>query len=755
MDPSRFLLMNAAAETLRKLLSRLSAGEGIQPSLDCAKQGLRKAGVCSVILLGISKDNACRCFVLSSCPLGVINCQELLADWKDRTLGGAPFMISLEENTELRKAARLPSRAIGWVFPVAMASRSGYVIFAFSPSTLQPSPKGLSEIANCLAIAYVQEHYKKNAKAARSRGQELEAINRSLLPTSPEIPAIEYALGIMAKALKLRFVAFYASSPTGGTQLKLISFYPKNLLLAPLEIDCRSLCNPEETCDRCDRSSGIPRCIKRIALGSPELQSPNELYWEAVGIRWMDRATSSAVCTIASSKEGCQGWGMVLASRSSTLGSLSAGTGLSFLRSSAKSISRSFLKAPFGEGGTFTLEPKSIALFRQNSLFSGGRAVRISWEIRDAETWLVRSISENASAIGYRPSELIGQNFAEIVHVEDLDRLRAEVVELLEKGSTCWEQRYRIVGANGEVRHIYDYTRSVGVTNKGFPFYLDGLLLEVTGEVEVRANWEKAMQDLKWFTYAASHDLKEPTNTIVGRLRMAQREIERLVGKMDGGGTTSELKESLVGGGSRSIGYLVGRSLLAAKRLGDLTDDLLSYSRISRHEPELAEVESGEAIADALDGLAEAIETSGAQVEILSVLPRIYCDRYKFEMLIQNLVENSIKFAKPNAPPEIFISCQLQSVATSTSSLIHSQQRQAWRFTVADNGIGFDSASDGDRVFQPFSRLHSPEDYEGAGIGLASCEKIVSLWEGKIWAESVPGEGASFSFTVPSPPGIK
>ena len=449
-------------------------------------------------------------------------------------------------------------------------------------------------------------------------------------------------------------------------------------------------------------------------------------------------------------------WGTLICFSTKELADHKLKTLHGFAKTIIYSLSKNLLTSPGGLGGDIPLNTLQYndALYRHNQLFSGGKAVRISWELCASGSWNVCSISKNAgAAIGYEPQEILGKNFVEAVYDEDLDSFLGEAIGALERNIRSWEQKYRIVGAKGEVRHLYEYIRVAfrGASPES-PILLDGLLLDITDEVESRTNLEKTLQNLEWFTYAASHDLKEPTNTIIGRLRMATREIDGLIAASDANTLTPiQVTEALSGKSSHSIHYLIERSLLAAKRLGSLMDDLLSYSRISRHIPEMTLFRSSDAIASVLDGLAEAIKNSGAQIQILSEMPQIYGDRYKFEVLVQNLIENSIKFIKPGTVPEIFISCQLKiSETASTLTLAPALPKHEWQFTVADNGIGFNSATESKKVFQPFGRLHSFEQYEGTGLGLASCQKIVSLWGGVLWAEAILGEGASFSFTVPS-----
>jgi light-regulated signal transduction histidine kinase (bacteriophytochrome) len=135
----------------------------------------------------------------------------------------------------------------------------------------------------------------------------------------------------------------------------------------------------------------------------------------------------------------------------------------------------------------------------------------------------------------------------------------------------------------------------------------------------------------------------------------------------------------------------------------------------------------------ALANLHAAIEESGATVTH-DALPSVYGDPVQLLQLLQNLIGNALKF-RSEEPPRINVGCKREAAS--------------WRFSVSDNGIGI-AESDSERVFGLFARLHSKDQYPGAGIGLALCKKIVDAHGGKIWLESAPGAGTRFSFTLPA-----
>jgi light-regulated signal transduction histidine kinase (bacteriophytochrome) len=135
----------------------------------------------------------------------------------------------------------------------------------------------------------------------------------------------------------------------------------------------------------------------------------------------------------------------------------------------------------------------------------------------------------------------------------------------------------------------------------------------------------------------------------------------------------------------------------------------------------------------ALTHLDDAIKESGASVTH-DPMPTLAVDRGQMVRLFQNLIGNAVKYRKPNQPVRVHIS----AVQTGTE----------WVISVRDNGMGFDS-KDAAAIFAPFKRLHSASEIPGTGVGLAICRRIVQAQGGRIWAEAEPGEGATFSFTLP------
>jgi light-regulated signal transduction histidine kinase (bacteriophytochrome) len=166
--------------------------------------------------------------------------------------------------------------------------------------------------------------------------------------------------------------------------------------------------------------------------------------------------------------------------------------------------------------------------------------------------------------------------------------------------------------------------------------------------------------------------------------------------------------------------------------MNELIDDLLEYSTADRRSA--GEVESSQALADAVERLKSAIRETDARIE-LGPLPRVAVGQARLAGLFQNLLSNSIKYRHDGRAPEIRVS------ATREGSM--------WRFDVADNGRGFDP-DDAEKVFVIFERLNADHGIPGTGLGLAICRRTVEAQGGRIWAESEPGRGSVFRFTLPA-----
>jgi light-regulated signal transduction histidine kinase (bacteriophytochrome) len=169
----------------------------------------------------------------------------------------------------------------------------------------------------------------------------------------------------------------------------------------------------------------------------------------------------------------------------------------------------------------------------------------------------------------------------------------------------------------------------------------------------------------------------------------------------------------------------------ATDRMRNLVLDLLDYSRLGRQRV-LEQVDCNKVIKEVLTDLSVAVKESKASIHI-ERLPTISAYPTEIKQLFQNLLSNSLKFIKKGGEPAIRI----------FANKLH----EHWQFSIEDKGIGIDKKY-WSRIFIIFQRLHTKSEYEGTGIGLAHCKKIAELHEGKIWLDSMPGEGSTFHFTL-------
>jgi PAS domain S-box-containing protein len=233
---------------------------------------------------------------------------------------------------------------------------------------------------------------------------------------------------------------------------------------------------------------------------------------------------------------------------------------------------------------------------------------------------------------------------------------------------------------------------------------------------------QQSNRELQDFAYVASHDLQEP-------LRKVQTFADRLGSKY-----SASLDET-------GLDYL-DRMRNAASRMQTLIQDLLSFSRVTTKAQPFVPVDLEQITREVLSDLEVKIEETGAVIETKG-LPRIEADPLQMRQLIQNLVGNALKFRRNDVGPVVKITGEKASQPNGSGN-----GNGAYRITVEDNGIGFDEKYT-EKIFTVFQRLHGRTEYEGSGIGLAVCRKIVERHHGNITAHSSPGRGSRFAFTLP------
>jgi PAS domain S-box-containing protein len=371
---------------------------------------------------------------------------------------------------------------------------------------------------------------------------------------------------------------------------------------------------------------------------------------------------------------------------------------------------------------------------------------RIEASVRDQVVFLSTLLDTIPSPIYYKNADgvYLGCNraFAAIhgVTVEQVvgrrpsDLMKPEMAALDDNADACLVavqdpfQVYetQIDFADGS-RHDVLYSKALFRQSSGEVGGLVGVMTDTTDrtrhEMEIaEAHQRMARQaedlkrsnaELEQFAYVASHDLREPLRMVNSYLSLLQR---RYGEKLD-----EDAREFI--GFARDGGVRMDRLIL----------DLLEYSRVGRRSKPMAPTHVGDVIATACHNLEVAIKERGTILHVPDDLPVVPADSNELTRLLQNLIGNAIKYCVPETVPEITIEW--------------ADETDHWRFSVRDNGLGI-APEHFERVFMVFQRLHGRGEYEGTGIGLAICRKIVEHHGGRIWLTSEPDKGSTFHFTL-------
>ncbi len=333
-----------------------------------------------------------------------------------------------------------------------------------------------------------------------------------------------------------------------------------------------------------------------------------------------------------------------------------------------------------------------------------------------------------AAYTGQTPREYQGRGWLNAVHPDD----RAPNLALWDRAVAArgpCEYEHRLRRHDGEYRHFS--VRAVPV------FTDDGAVREWAGihtdiderkrsEDQLRASavlLRQSNRELEEFATVASHDLQEPL-----------RKIRSFVGCL-----RDEQAATL---NSEGRDYL-DRIQSAATRMTTLVADLLEFSRVSSKGKAFVPVDLNEVVQGVISDLEARFVQTGGRAEVLH-LPTVASDPIQMRQLLQNLLGNALKFHRSGETPVVRVSAEIIDDADPGGAF----PGGTCRISVTDNGIGFDEKYL-DRVFTIFQRLHGRGDYEGTGIGLAICRKIVERHSGTITARSAPGQGATFIVTLP------
>lgn len=320
-----------------------------------------------------------------------------------------------------------------------------------------------------------------------------------------------------------------------------------------------------------------------------------------------------------------------------------------------------------------------------------------------------------AKILGMTQEELLAENYNTTESWKNSGLLES-AREAVTTGS---ETRREIQLINNLGKEIWLDCRITPFFSNEEPYLLvsaDDITLPKQAEVELQVYAEKLEQsnrDLQEFAYIASHDLQEP-------LRKVLAFGDRLSNKY--GSTLDETGRD----------YLK-RMREASQRMQTLINDLLTFSRVSTRAQPFTNVDLALLVQNVISDLELQIDRTQGKV-MVGDLPSIEADQTQLHQLLQNLINNGLKFHQKNRPPSVQISAKVM--------------RNKCQISVTDNGIGFDMQYL-NRIFKPFQRLHSRQEYEGSGMGLAICRRIVERHGGDITASSIIGEGSTFVVTLP------
>jgi len=314
--------------------------------------------------------------------------------------------------------------------------------------------------------------------------------------------------------------------------------------------------------------------------------------------------------------------------------------------------------------------------------------------------------------------ETLGRPWWDVICLED----RESVFEIWPRGEQQGDETLiecRIQRPNGELRWV-ELRSKCFFHDYGKNFF--GTIEDITERkkteeqlAQYAAELKRSNQDLEDFASIASHDLQEPLRKVMA---FGSRILENCSAVLD----------------ERGRDYL-DRMMQATERMQRFIDDLLKYSRISTKANPFESVDLNETVMEVVSDLEIRIKQSGGRVEV-APLPRVTADPLQMRQLFQNLIGNALKFYRPGVPPVVQVKSE--------------EGASGWcRFSVEDNGIGFKEEYL-DRIFKPFERLNPRSQYEGSGMGLAICKKIVLRHGGDISAHSVPDRGTQFYFTLPT-----
>lgn len=311
---------------------------------------------------------------------------------------------------------------------------------------------------------------------------------------------------------------------------------------------------------------------------------------------------------------------------------------------------------------------------------------------------------------GYTREELIGHTSTELGIVLNLKKREEIMREIKEQGSA---RNFEITVRHKSGRQVEVISSVETISLKGEDYAIN-VIYDITARKLAEEQLKVANKELESFSYSVSHDLRAPLRAINGNATILE---EDYVDKLD------------------TDGLIAVQSIVRnSKRMGILIDDLLAFSRLGRMHATVSEINMAELVAS----ITEELVVEGIRdrtVITLDPLPPARGDQSLIKQVWINLISNAIKYSRNKPKTEVHIGAYIKDNMVV--------------YFIKDNGAGFDMQYY-NKLFGVFQRLHSQEEFEGIGIGLANVQKIVHRHKGTVWAESIPGQGTCFYFSLPT-----
>jgi PAS domain S-box-containing protein len=324
------------------------------------------------------------------------------------------------------------------------------------------------------------------------------------------------------------------------------------------------------------------------------------------------------------------------------------------------------------------------------------------------------------AVLGLEPDDCVPsvEVFLDRVHPTDRPRILDALEAAAAHGRTI-DEDFRIIRPDGEVRVLHAQGEVV-LTEDRKPLQLNGAIQDITERKHLEDRLDALVRELRRsngeleeFAYVCSHDLRQPLRAVGSYVTLLEEDLAALL--------TGETRE------------FITFAREGVRRMDRLITDLLTYSRVGRTAKD-GPVDVAEELCDVIADLQVEIDKTNASLVVPATLPVVMGDHVEMARLFQNLLGNALKYRHPDILPMIEISCEAVG--------------SEWWFAVADNGIGI-PPEHSERIFGIFQRLHARDEYEGTGVGLAICRKIVQRHGGRIWADPSSPSGSIVRFTWP------